>query len=71
MSKMSIPEYQSRLLPNGLVSFQFRMDEQLGGGVYKREYPHVFGLLYDLTDKFGAKFANKVIKRPWESALLN
>jgi hypothetical protein len=60
-----IPEYQAKLLPNGLVSFQYRLDEfrsHPGNDIYKREYEHIFACLVDLTDKFGARFANKVIK---------
>jgi hypothetical protein len=60
--KLTIPEYQAKLLPSGRVSLQYRQDEYLGGGIYKREYEHVFAALVDLTDKFGARFANRVIK---------
>lgn len=60
--KNPIPEYTARLLPNSQVSFQYKLDEYRGGGVYKRKYEHVFACLSDLTDKFGARFASSVIK---------
>lgn len=57
-----VPEYRVKLNSNGSVDWQHRLEPELGGGVYKRNYPSVTDWQHDIADKFGGRFAARVAR---------
>lgn len=57
------PEYQATLKDNGMVVWQHRKPEEVGGGIYDREYVSLVDAMNDVADKFGRRFANTVEKQ--------
>lgn len=55
-------EYRATVQPNGMVDWQCRLDEYIGGDVYKRPFLNLWEIERYLIDRYGAQFADKVVK---------
>lgn len=56
----SEPEYQVKQYENGVIRWQHR--DASDGSVYKRDHPNYEDLYKNLKDKFGGRFANKIVR---------